>query len=136
MNTNKKQYLIIAETDDTGYIVEIHKEMDKAIERAELYFDLAFNPGFMDFEQLEKEFLELISYKIREQHVLEKDVVWGTTNGFYSVDVIEIGPDFKLRDFLMERMNVKRLFNLEQHLEKLDCIDEELKMSLLKLWVN
>ena len=40
----KIKYLIIAETSDIGYFVEIVEEYELALKREKLFFELAFNP--------------------------------------------------------------------------------------------
>ena len=78
-----KKYLIIAETEDTGYFVEYHDSLVKAKKRAALYFELAFQPP-INLELLYQEFSLISCCTIYEPHIYLANLIEGHSNGFFS----------------------------------------------------
>ena len=101
-----KRYLIISESEDFGEFIEIHTNLEKAIERASRYFELAFNPP-VDYPQLDLEFKPFGDYKIHDQFNYSFKVLGGACNGFYSTYVIEISDNFNPKHFALLRSNPK-----------------------------
>lgn len=132
---NMTKYLIIAETNDTGYFVEFHETLEKAIERSELYFELAFNPPY-DFDRLEIEFKPIGMYSIYEQFILLEKSHFGICNGFYSTEVLEVNSNFNMKFFSLLRASAQSVFNSEQ-LDRFSNLDEKYGNTMVRtVWVN
>lgn len=93
-----KQYLILAETEDTGYFVEIVDNLELALSREKLFFELAFNPP-ADYKRMRAEFKPLGTYSINTENAITKDALSGTSNGVSATYVLEIDETFSLKEF-------------------------------------
>ena len=93
-----KQYLILAETEETGYFVEIVDDLDLALSREKLFFELAFNPP-TDHKRMREEFKPLGRYSIKYLDSNVTDSIAGSSNGFNSTYVLEINEDFSFEKF-------------------------------------
>ncbi len=129
------QYLIIAETEDTGYFVELHNSLKTAMERCNLYFELAFNPP-IDLERLNKEFTLIGCYPIYEQYIYLGKSHGGISNGFYSTEVIEVEIPFNRRRYALLRGSAQSAFKGEQ-LDDFYDLDEKYGTGMVRtVWVN
>lgn len=97
-----KKYLILAETEDVGYFVEIHENFDAAQTREQLFFELAFDPP-TDHKRMREEFKPLGNYPIHENATLFFKPITGSSNGFYSTYIIEIDETFSFEHFSAQR---------------------------------
>jgi hypothetical protein len=93
-----KQYLILAETEDTGYFVEIVDDLELALSREKLFFELAFNPP-TDHKRMRNEFKPLGRYTIDNQRSYAQDALSGTTNGIDATYVVEINDKLSFSAF-------------------------------------
>lgn len=99
-----KKYLILAESEDVGYFIEIVDDYNLAITREKLFFELAFNPPINRKKMIE-EFKPFGSYPIVDQFEINFDSIGGTSNGFNSTYIIEIDNSFDF-DYFKERRNL------------------------------
>lgn len=130
-----KKYLIIAETEDTGYFVEYHDSLEKAKERAALYFELAFQPP-IDLDLLYQEFSLISCYSIYEPHIYLANLIVGHSNGFFSTGVIEIDDSFSRRKYALLRGTAQSAFRgkeLDRYFDWVDNLGVDLKFGF---WVN
>jgi hypothetical protein len=87
------KYLIIAETENVGYFVEINEEYEFAINREKHFFELAFNPPTDHKKMLEK-FIVLGPYLINYKFAISIDFNAGSSNSIYSTYLLEIDENF------------------------------------------
>ncbi len=99
-----KKYLILAESEDVGYFIEIVDGYNLAIAREKLFFELAFNLPINRKKMLE-EFKLFGSYPIVDQYEINFDSIGGTSNGFNSTYIIEIDNSFDY-EYFIERRNL------------------------------
>jgi len=131
-----KRYLIIAETDDTGYFVEFQSDLEYALKRAQLFFDLAFQPGSCDQDLLAKEFSILASYPIYDQYIVLEKHHGGTSNGFCSTDVLEVDDNFNLKRYSLLRASAQSVFKGEEKENYFDFLDSNTFSGSITFWVN
>jgi hypothetical protein len=93
-NSQMKQYLLLAETGETGYFVEIVNDLETALSREKLFFELAFNPP-TDHKKMRDEFKPLGTYPIDDEHSFAPDALSGTSNGIDATYVLEIDEGFQ-----------------------------------------
>lgn len=96
------KYLILAETEDIGYFVEIIENFSKALEREQLFFELAFNLP-TNKNRLHEEFKPFGIYEITKPFETTLQVVGGTCNGINSTYIIEIDGTFDYEYFKKSR---------------------------------
>ena len=103
-----EKFLIIAETENCGYFVEIHDDLATASEREKLFFHLAFDPP-TDHEKLNEEFTSMGNYIINDQHAVFFDIVGITSNGNYTTYVLKIDDDFSFEYFSLLRYSSRKI---------------------------
>ena len=129
------KYLILAETENTGYFVEIHEHYDLALKREKLFFELAFNPP-TDRERMRVEFTPLGSYTINDQYGIFFNSLGGTCNGFYSTYILEIDDTFSFEQFASLRNSSSKISFNDGDKELYD-LEEKYGDGMLKGgWVN
>jgi hypothetical protein len=89
-----KQYLILAETGETGCFVEIVNDLETALSREKLFFELAFNPP-TNHNKMREEFKPLGTYPIDDEHSFATDALSGTSNGIDATYVLEVDERFE-----------------------------------------
>ena len=131
----KIKYLIIAETSDIGYFVEIVEEYELALKREKLFFELAFNPP-ADRKRMREEFKPLGTYTINDQYAVFFDSIGGTCNGFYSTYIVEIDETFNFEMFSKLRNSSNQISYNEGEKELYD-LEEKYGATLTKgIWAN
>lgn len=130
-----KKYLILAETVDTGYFVEIQQEYKIALKREKLFFELAFNPP-TDRKRMREEFQILGTYPVNDKFSIFFDHLAGTCNGFCSTYILEIDEDFNFEHFASLR-NSSRKITFNQGEKDLLYLEDKYGLEVLKGgWVN
>jgi hypothetical protein len=130
-----KRYIILAETDDVGYFVEIHENFDTALTREKLFFELAFKPP-TNHERMRKEFTPLGTYPVNDQFAVFFDSTAGSSNGVYSTYILEIEDDFSFNEFSYLR-NSSRKITFQDSDKELFDLEEKYGEGVLKGgWVN
>jgi hypothetical protein len=97
-----KQYLILAETEETVYFVEIVDDLELALSREKLFFELAFNSP-TDHKRMREEFKPLGTYTIGTENALTENALSGSSNGFSATYVLEIDENFNFENFATSR---------------------------------
>jgi hypothetical protein len=129
------KFLILAETDDIGYFVEIQEQYDVAIKREKLFFELAFNPP-TDHKRMREEFKILGTYPVNDKFAIFFDHLAGSSNGFYSTYIVEIDENFSFEKFSSLRNSSKKIGFEEEDKELFD-LEEKYGGGILKGgWVN
>ena len=103
-----ERFLIIAETENYGYFVEIHDDFEEAKKRERLFFSLAFDPP-TDHGKLTEEFSSMGNYSINDQHNLFFDTVATSSNGIYSTHILKIDADFNFDYFALLRYSSRKI---------------------------
>lgn len=132
---NTTNYILIAETETEGFVLEMYENLNDAILFGEEVFNLSYL--FYDENDLKNSTLinVITTFTFKEQFIESKNVVWSCTNGFFSVNVIEISPKFLLSKYILERSQIENAFKDEEDFEKKCKLEDELKMDLGK-WLN
>jgi hypothetical protein len=130
-----KKYLILAETVDTGYFVEIQQEYEIALKREKLFFELAFNPP-TDRKRMRETFQILGTYPVNDKFAVFFDHIAGSSNGAYSTYILEIEDDFSFEEFASLRNSSRKITFQDSNKELFD-LEEKYGQGMLKGgWVN
>jgi hypothetical protein len=130
-----EKFLIIAETENYGYFVEIHDDLEGAIKREKLFFKLAFDPP-TDHGKLNKEFTSMGNYSINDQHAVFFDTVASSSNGIYSTHIIKIDDDFNFEFFALLRYSSRKIEFTNPKKEQGFLEDKYGETILRDSWVN
>lgn len=100
-----KQYLVIAELKYTGYIIGITDNYQLAYAKVDELFCIADNYPFNELFKLSSHFKEYQKYKINGNAEYVGKFKFSSSNGAFSVYVMEIDASFSLQQFISERTN-------------------------------
>lgn len=103
-----KKYLILAETDDLGYFIEVQENFDVALQREKRFFELAFNPP-TDHERMRREFTPIGTYPVHDKFAVFFDHLGGSCNGSSSTYIVEIDEDFSFEWFASLRNSSRKV---------------------------
>jgi len=100
---NSDYFIIIAETETTGFVVDVLDHEEDAKMRAEYIFNNYHLFEYPEFKS-ELEQLNIVkTYTFQEQFIPAKQMIWGFCNGFFNVDVLKVDHKFSLSAFIKER---------------------------------
>lgn len=115
------RYLIVSETKRKGYILEEHDSFESAMGRTE-YFEDLMTLKCRQKVKLIALFKPIAIYSFYEQMALYKDCVWSTSDGFDSLYVLKVPPDFRLDFFIRCRTSHQYAINFWKNSEKMSEI--------------
>ena len=100
-----KQYLVIAELGNTGFIIGTTTDLIEAEDKSAELFILANQIPFNDLYKFKDHLKEYYSYPINGNGIYNGKFKYSTSNGYLSVDIMEITADFSIGQFISERSN-------------------------------
>lgn len=128
-------YIVIAETETDGFVLDILANLDEA----KRFGEQVFNVSYLFYDEVAIKNSPLIqvitTYTFKEQFIESKNAVWSCTNGFFSVNIIETTPSFMLSKYILERSQIQSAFIEEEDFEKKCKLEDEMKMDFGK-WLN
>lgn len=100
-----KQYMVIAELKYTGFIIGVSDDFNTAESKAEEIFELSNNYPFNELFKLSKQLKEYQKYEINGNAEYVGKFKLSSSNGAFSVYIMEIDKQFSLGQFISERNN-------------------------------
>lgn len=112
---NPLKYLIIAEIEKKGFILEFFNHIENAEAFARTTFDLRRGFAFNDMYRVEEKLKYFATYRINGNQEYVGNVLRQLSNGAYSVSIIKINKrEFCLKSFIKERENHSWVINFDK----------------------
>ena len=123
--SNKIKYLIIAELDQCGFLLQFMDDCEEAKLYADIIFNASMNYPYSEMYIVEDELDYFASYTINGNELYIGNFIYGHSNGAYTVSVMKIDMDkFCLKVFIKERENHSTVFDYIENQEKFERILE------------
>jgi hypothetical protein len=123
MNLNK--YLIIAEIERKGFLLDSTDNLVEAGTFAELVFHLSDEFSIYEMHLVERKLNYFASYNINGTEVYVGKSLRSISNGVYSVSILKIDPaTFSLEIFIKERENHSTVFDYDVYPDEIDRLAE------------
>ncbi len=120
---SQKKFLIVAELDRKGFMLKIEDSLKKAMAFSERTFMLSKEFCYDDMYKIEYKLNPFAKYEVSGNVMCLSKFKSSTTNGFYSVTVVEIELK-NLKMFIRERENLSIVFDYDLYDEEISRLIE------------
>lgn len=114
------KYLILAELDRMGFLLDIKDSIEDAKSAVDKVFNFSMKLSY-DTTQDKIKTEAFASYVINGNVLYTGKIQYGHTDGFFSISAVEIDPDIQcLKTFIKERENYSSVFDYKQYDEEIE----------------
>ena len=119
------QYLIVAEINRMGFLLELQNNYVEAELYIEHIFNLSDEFSIFEMNNVEKKLKYFASYQISGNELYLNKIKRSISNGVYTVSIVKIElNNFCLKTFIKERENHSSVFTIEKYPKQLDKLAE------------
>lgn len=119
------QYLIVAEINRNGFVLELQNNYVEAELYIERIFNLSDEFGIFEMNKVKNKLEYFASYQISGNELYLSKIKRSISNGVYTVSIVKIDlNNFCLKTFIKERENHSSVFTIEKYPKQLDKLAE------------